>query len=105
MGEDAATIVPAERVESLFANLDFDRVNQKAANSSSLIQEIWRLFLIIVLLALIAEAVLCIPKRISANDALNSFGSGTNSQVSQVSGFDDTGVEPQTEDVSVGGVA
>lgn len=104
-GEDSATIVPAERVESLFANLDFDRVNQKAANSSSLIQEIWRLFLIIVLLALIAEAVLCIPKRISANDALNSFGSGTNSQVSQVSGFDDTGVEPQTEDVSVGGVA
>ena len=65
-GEDVPTIVPAERVEALFEDLEFDRVNQIAGNDSSLIQEIWRLFLIFVLLALVAEAVLCIPRRIAA---------------------------------------
>ncbi len=104
-GEDAPTIVPAERVETLFANLDFDRVNQTADNNSSLIQEIWRLFLIVVLLALIAEAVLCIPKRITANDAVASFAGAGKAQVNHMSGFSDASAEPQTDDVSVGGVA
>jgi len=104
-GEDAATIVPAERVETLFENLDFDRVNQTAENNSSLIQEIWRLFLVVVLLALIAEAVLCIPKRIAANDAVASFAGGGKTQVSHMSGFSDAIAEPQSDDVSVGGVA
>ncbi|MGI9469456.1 MAG: BatA domain-containing protein [Rubripirellula sp.] len=104
-GEDAATIVPAERVETLFANLDFDRVNQRAENNSSLIQEIWRLFLIVVLVALIAEAVLCIPKRITANDAVTSFAGTGKTQVNHMSGFSDTGADSHADDVSVGGVA
>ena len=104
-GEDAETIVPPERVESLFANLDFDRVNQTADNSSSLIQEIWRLFLIVVLLALIAEAVLCIPKKITASDAVASFAGAGKSQVNHMSGFSQPNAEPQSDDVSVGGVA
>lgn len=104
-GEDAETIVPPERVESLFANLDFDRVNQTADNSSSLIQEIWRLFLILVLLALIAEAVLCIPKKISASDAVAKFTGAGKAQVNHLSGFSDPNAEPQPDDVSVGGVA
>lgn len=105
VGEDAETIVPADRIETLFSNLDFDRVNQTASDDDSLIQEIWRLFLIVVLLALIAEAVLCIPKRIAANDPLSSFNTGRTSQVNHSSGFSDTRPGPQVDDVSVGGVA
>ncbi len=104
-GEDADTIVPAERVETLFANLDFDRVNQTANNSSSLIQEVWRLFLIVVLLALIAEAVLCIPKRITANDSLAALNGGGTSPVNHRSGFSDTKAASAVDDVSVGGMA
>ena len=103
--EDTGTIVPAERVESLFANLDFDRVNQTAENSTSLIQEVWRLFLILVLLALIAEALLCIPKRITANVPGSAFSGGDNSQPSIASGFGDMSSGLKSEDVSVGGVA
>ena len=103
--EDTGTIVPAERVESLFANLDFDRVNQTAENSTSLIQEVWRLFLILVLVALIAEALLCIPKRITANAAGSAFSGGGNSQASIASGFGDMRSGSKSEDVSVGGVA
>lgn len=104
-GEDVATIVPAERVEMLFANLDFDRVNQTADNTSSLVQEIWRLFLIVVLIALIAEAFLCIPKRIASDDVVTSFAGGGQAPVNHLSGFRDNTPEPQTDDVSVGGVA
>ena len=57
------------------------------------------------MLALIAEAVLCIPKRITANDAVASFGGAGKAQVSHMSGFSDASAEPQTDDVSVGGVA
>lgn len=103
-GEDAATIVPAERVEMLFANLDFDRVNQTADNNGSLIQEIWRLFLILVLTALIGEAFLCIPKRITANDAGASFAGTGKSPVNHLAGFSDSDAGHQADDVSVGGV-
>lgn len=65
--EDALAIVADDRVQSLFADLDFDRVDSQAGSGASLIQEIWRLFLVLMLLALILEAVLCIPKRIAAS--------------------------------------
>ncbi|MDA9858402.1 BatA domain-containing protein [Rubripirellula sp.] len=64
--EDQAFIVPRDQVTSLFGDLDFDRIDDRAGNSSSLIQEIWRLFLIGMLIALIAEAALCLPKRVKS---------------------------------------
>lgn len=33
------------------------------SDSSSLVNEIWRMFLIIMIIALIIEAVLCLPER------------------------------------------
>ncbi len=70
--EDIAAIVPPERVASLFDRLDFDRVDDIAGNSSSLIQEIWRLFLVLMLIALLLEAVLCMPRK-SAHEADSFF--------------------------------
>ncbi|MFK8113810.1 MAG: BatA domain-containing protein [Rubripirellula sp.] len=64
--EDSATILADDRVTGLFEGLDFDRVDDRAGNSASLIQEIWRLFLILMLIALVLEAALCIPRRVVA---------------------------------------
>jgi hypothetical protein len=64
--EDIASIVSDERVASLFGRLEFDRVDDQAGSGVSLIQEIWRLFLILMLCALVLEAVLCIPRRVAA---------------------------------------
>jgi hypothetical protein len=42
--------------------LDFVRVNDQPGSLSSLIQEIWRAFMTLMLIALILEAALCLPK-------------------------------------------
>jgi len=107
-GEDVATIVPAERVEALFEELEFDRVDQSAGASGSLIQEIWRLFLMLVLIALVAEALLCIPRRIPAVASATSRGSirgGRSGRTDRGFGNDPPaeGVA-ETEGVAAGGV-
>ncbi len=60
--EDGAKVLSDTRVAELFHRLNFVRVNDQAGSLSSLIQEIWRLFLVAMLVALILEAVLCLPK-------------------------------------------
>ena len=60
--EDLAPVLTAPRVAALFKGLDFTRVDDSADNASSLIQEIWRLFLIAMMVAMVVEAGLCLPK-------------------------------------------
>jgi len=62
-GEDQAAVLPDARVAELFQGLDFARVDDKAGNLAALIQEIWRLFLVAMMIALIVEAALCMPRR------------------------------------------
>jgi hypothetical protein len=64
--EDHAPVLPAERVAELFKGLDFTRVDDRAGSLAGLIQEIWRLFLVLMLIALLAEAALCVPRKASA---------------------------------------
>lgn len=64
--EDLPRTVVDQRVAGLFDGLDFDRVDDTAGSGVSLIQEIWRLFLALMLMALLLEAVLCIPRRPAA---------------------------------------
>ncbi len=61
--EDAAPVVSDDRVASLFRGLDFSRVDDKAGGAGSLIHEIWRMFLIFMIIAMIMEAALCLPRR------------------------------------------
>ncbi len=63
VGEDDRTLLTDKQVTALFAGLDFHRVEIESGDSGSLVQEIWRLCLILMLAALIAEAALCIPRR------------------------------------------
>lgn len=60
--EDVAPVVADARVAALFRGLDFARVDDKAGNSASLVQEIWRMFLVAMTVALVVEAGLCLPK-------------------------------------------
>jgi hypothetical protein len=60
--EDGAKVLIDSRVKELFRGLNFVRVDDQAGSLSALIQEIWRLFLVAMLIALIVEAALCLPK-------------------------------------------
>ena len=61
-GEASAPVLADRRVAELFQGLDFARVDDKAGSLGSLIQEIWRLFLVAMMVAMVAEAALCLPK-------------------------------------------
>jgi hypothetical protein len=61
--EESPAVLAGRRVEDLFRGLDFSRVDDRAGSIGSLIQEIWRLFLTAMIVAMVAEAGLCLPKR------------------------------------------
>ncbi|MBN1854054.1 MAG: BatA domain-containing protein [Pirellulales bacterium] len=60
--EDHACVLDDAAIEELFQGLDFARVDDHAGNVRALIQEVWRLFLFGMLVAMIVEAALCLPK-------------------------------------------
>jgi hypothetical protein len=60
--EDQAAVLSDDRVAGLFHGLDFSRVDHSAGSSKSLVEEIWRLFLEAMIVAMIVEAALCLPK-------------------------------------------
>ena len=63
MLEDRSLVTPAATVDELFAELSYERIDDAVGDNSSLASEIWRLFLVAMVLALIAEALLCMPER------------------------------------------
>ncbi|HEY2841374.1 MAG TPA: BatA domain-containing protein [Pirellulales bacterium] len=60
--EDQAPVLVDRRVEELFRGLDFSRVDDQADGAGSLVQEIWRMFLIAMIVAMLFEAVLCLSR-------------------------------------------
>lgn len=60
--EDQAVIVAEKRIAGLFQGLDFTRVDDEAGSFAALVQEIWRVFLGSMIVALIVEAALCMPR-------------------------------------------
>lgn len=60
--EDDAKVLADQLVQALFAGLDFARVDDQAGSIGALIREVWRLFLASMIVALIVEAGLCLPK-------------------------------------------
>lgn len=60
--EDHARVLDDSQLETLFEGLDMRRIEDQAGSLQSLIQEVWRLFLISMLVALIVEAGLSLPK-------------------------------------------
>ncbi|MGZ0169745.1 MAG: BatA domain-containing protein [Planctomycetales bacterium] len=62
--EDQSRVLNDDRLAGLFKGLSFNRVDDQAGSFEGLIQEIWRMFLVAMLIALVAEAVLCMPRKI-----------------------------------------
>ena len=63
VAEDNAALLTDTAVETIFAGLDYTRVEDRVDNSSALASEIWRAFLMAAAFALLAEALLCMPDR------------------------------------------
>jgi hypothetical protein len=62
VAEDQAAVLDDYRVAELFRGLDFTRVDDRAGSAKALVEEIWRLFLQAMIVAMICEAGLCLPK-------------------------------------------
>jgi hypothetical protein len=62
-GEDQPQTLSPSDLDRLFAGLDFHVLDSTLGTANSLTNEVWRTFLLIVALALIGEALLCMPPR------------------------------------------
>jgi hypothetical protein len=87
VGEDTARILSRDDTDTLLAGLDVQYVNQSLSDTGALTSEIWRGVLVLMLLALVIEALLCMPEpkstlpgstakrtSITATPARNKFG-------------------------------
>jgi len=63
LAEDHAPVLTDAEVSELFKGLDFVQVNGAAASDRGLIEEIWRTFLALMMVAMILEAALCLPAK------------------------------------------
>ena len=71
--EDGNSVIDEGQVESLFAGLVFSRIDPSVGQSGSLVEEGWRAFLIIMLVAMIGEACLCLPKLPAGSKGTSGF--------------------------------
>lgn len=67
--EDSPATVGEGQLDQLFTGLDYRRLDDSADSGRSLTNEIWRTFLILMALALVGEALLCLPSRSDATAA------------------------------------
>lgn len=63
LSEDQSEIVDAKELDRLFAGLDFSRVDDQAGSLSGIVREIWQLFLLLMIGAMLLEAVFCMPRK------------------------------------------
>ena len=70
--EDTAKAEPNEKVDGLFTDLSYRRIDVEVGDTSSLASELWRTFLIAMIVALILEAVFSLPsKKVETNPQLD----------------------------------
>lgn len=61
--EDRSQTIDAAAVDRLFSGLTYRQVEDRVGSTSALASEIWRIFLILMAAALLAEAWLCLPEK------------------------------------------
>ncbi len=59
--EDTAIPVPVDRVDTLFDAVSYRRIDADVSDTSALASELWRVFLIAMIVALLTEAALSLP--------------------------------------------
>lgn len=71
--EDRVPVTPPETVDALFAGLAYERIDDAVDNPQSLTSEIWRFFLMAMVLTLVVEAILCMPEKKTAVPGYGEF--------------------------------
>lgn len=61
--EDEPAVLNATAMDELFAGLDYRRLEDTIENSKGLTSEVWRTFLILMIVFLLGEALLCMPPK------------------------------------------
>lgn len=61
--EDRSDVLAKAEIKKLFEGLDFRILDDQLGNEQSLASEIWRSFMVLMGIALIAEALLCLPPK------------------------------------------
>ena len=61
--EDSVEVVENSEVESLLSGLDYTIIDDAVGSNMELASEVWRTFLMIMIFALLIEALLCIPEK------------------------------------------
>jgi hypothetical protein len=75
--EDRNETMTRPELDGIFAGLDYHVVDEQLTNNASLASEIWKLFIVLAGLALLAEAVLCLPPKPEADAAAVTVGSAS----------------------------
>lgn len=70
VAEDSMEILTDESLQRIFGELDYTRIDDRTGSRSDLASEVWRLFLLLMIVALLAEALLCIPERAERRPAV-----------------------------------
>jgi hypothetical protein len=74
-GEDTAQTLSAAGLNDLFAGLDFRILTGTLEDTRSLTNEVWRTFLVCMALAILGEALLCLPPRREKNPGADPHAS------------------------------
>ena len=73
LAEDDQKVAAAATVDLLFDGLSYQRINDAVGNTASLASEIWRILLVLMALALILEAILCLPEKRLEQQVFSGF--------------------------------
>lgn len=84
--EDSPERVTDDELAGLFEGLPYDRIDGRINSSGGLFSEIWPAFLLLMLIALLAESVLCLPKRPQGITLAGSSGQAVQSAWTQTTG-------------------
>lgn len=75
VSEDQSSVVPVEKVDTLFAGLSYKLIEDAIGDSSALATEVWRMFLFVMALALVFEALLSLTGKKVETKRLGDFTS------------------------------
>ena len=67
-GEDDVGLLPEGMVDPLFEGMTLQKIQDAVDDQASLASEVWKFFLILMALALLAEAGLCLPEKTPPSD-------------------------------------
>lgn len=62
--EDAVEVVSDETLEQVLNGLNYTRIDDKAGSAMALASEVWRTFLVLMIVALLVEALLSVPDKV-----------------------------------------